>query len=96
MEHRRDQHHDPGQRPALVLPVAGGGRPQLEPERCLALTESATGLADKPDPVSDEVGNEAAKHYDEPALASLLIEIATINAFNRLSLPTHQRSGQAY
>jgi len=62
----------------------------------LALTESATRLADQPDPVSDEVWNEAAKHYDEPALASLLIEIATINAFNRLSVPTHQPSGQAY
>ena len=62
----------------------------------LALTESATRLADRPDPVPDEVWNEAAKHYDEPALAALLVEIATINAFNRISVPTHQRSGRTY
>jgi hypothetical protein len=31
MEHRRDQRHDRSQRPALVLAVAGGGRPQLKP-----------------------------------------------------------------
>ncbi len=42
----------------------------------LALTEAATRLADRPDPVPDEVWNEAATHYDERALACLLIEIA--------------------
>jgi AhpD family alkylhydroperoxidase len=62
----------------------------------LALTESATRLADRPDPVPDEVWTEAARHYDEPALACLLIEIATINAFNRLSVPVRQPSGQTY
>lgn len=61
----------------------------------LALTEAATRLADRPDPVPDEVWNEAARHYDERALACLLIEIATINAFNRLSVPIRQPSGRA-
>jgi AhpD family alkylhydroperoxidase len=60
----------------------------------LALTEAATRMAGRPDPVSDEVWDEAAKHYDERAMASLLLEIATINAFNRLSVPTRQPSGQ--
>ena len=62
----------------------------------LALTEAATRLADRPDPVSDEVWHEAARHYDEKAMASLLIEIATINAFNRLSVPIRQRPSRMH
>ena len=59
----------------------------------LALTEAVTRLADRPDPVPDDIWNEAARHYDERALASLLIQIAGINAFNRLNVPTRQPSG---
>jgi AhpD family alkylhydroperoxidase len=59
----------------------------------LALTEAATRLADRADPVPDDIWNEAAKHYDEKALASLLVQIAAINAFNRLNVPTRQPSG---
>ncbi|MDR0342910.1 MAG: carboxymuconolactone decarboxylase family protein [Nocardiopsaceae bacterium] len=62
----------------------------------LALTEAVTRLADRPDPVPDEVWDEAARHYDERALAALLLEIAAINAFNRLSVPAHQPSGQQW
>jgi RNA polymerase sigma factor (sigma-70 family) len=46
----------------------------------LALTEAATRLADRPDPVPDEVWDEAARHYSEPQLAALVVAIATINA----------------
>src|SRR5260221_213232 len=38
----------------------------------LALTEAVTRLSDRTDPVPDEVWNEAARHYDELALAALL------------------------
>jgi AhpD family alkylhydroperoxidase len=62
----------------------------------LALTEAATRIADRPDPVPDEVWNEAARHYDERALASLIIEICTINAFNRINVTTRQPSGQKW
>src|SRR5206468_12253297 len=41
----------------------------------LALTESVTRLSDRPDPVPDEIWEEAARHYDEPALAALVIAI---------------------
>jgi AhpD family alkylhydroperoxidase len=62
-----------------------------EPERAaLALTESATRLSDRPDPVPDEIWNEAARHYDEKAMASLVIAIAVINAWNRISVTTRQ------
>jgi alkylhydroperoxidase family enzyme len=59
----------------------------------LALAESVTRLADRPDPVPDEVWDEAAKHYDEEELAVLLLWIATSNVFNRLNIPTRQVAG---
>jgi AhpD family alkylhydroperoxidase len=59
----------------------------------LALTEAATRLADRPDPVSDEVWDEAARHYTEPQLAALVVAIATINAFNRVNAATRQITG---
>jgi AhpD family alkylhydroperoxidase len=60
----------------------------------LALTEAATRLADHPDPVSDEVWDEAARHYTEPQLAALVVAIAAINAFNRLNASTRQITGE--
>lgn len=59
----------------------------------LALTEAATRLADRPDPVPDEVWDEAARHYSEPQLAALVVAIAAINAFNRVNATTRQISG---
>jgi AhpD family alkylhydroperoxidase len=60
----------------------------------LALTEAATRLSDRADPVSDDVFDEAAKHYDEQALASLIIQIAMINVWNRLNVTTRQIGGE--
>jgi AhpD family alkylhydroperoxidase len=59
----------------------------------LALTESVTRLADRADAVSDEVWDEAAKHYDERGLAALVLHIATTNLFNRLNASTRQAAG---
>jgi AhpD family alkylhydroperoxidase len=59
----------------------------------LALTEAATRLADRPDPVPDEVWNDAARHYDETQLAALVLMIAAINAWNRINATTRQISG---
>lgn len=59
----------------------------------LALTEAVTRLSDRPDPVPDEIWNEAVKHYDEKALATLVLAIATTNVFNRLNVPTRQEPG---
>jgi AhpD family alkylhydroperoxidase len=59
----------------------------------LALTEAITRLADRPDPVPDEIWDEAARHYDEEGLAALLLSIATTNVFNRLNAPTRQIAG---
>jgi AhpD family alkylhydroperoxidase len=65
-----------------------------EAERAaLALTEAVTRLADKTDPVPDEVWDEATKHFDETALAALIINIATTNVFNRINATTRQQAG---
>lgn len=65
-----------------------------EAERAaLALTEAATRLSDREDAVPDEVWNEAARHYDEKALTVLLVQIALINAFNRLNVPMRRIAG---
>ena len=64
-----------------------------EAERAaLALTEAATRLADRPDPVPDDVWDNAAHHYDETQLAALVLAIAAINAWNRLNVSTRQIS----
>jgi len=65
-----------------------------EAERAaLALTEAATRLSDRPDPVPDGVFEEAARHYDEPTLAALIIEIALINFWNRTTVAVRQVAG---
>ncbi|GLV53879.1 alkyl hydroperoxide reductase AhpD [Dictyobacter sp. S3.2.2.5] len=60
----------------------------------LALAESATRLADRPDPVPDAIWEEAARHYDEKGLAAIVLMIATTNLFNRLNATTRQVAGQ--
>jgi AhpD family alkylhydroperoxidase len=59
----------------------------------LALTEAVTRLTDRPDPVSDTVWDEAARHYDETQLAALVLSIASINGWNRLNVATRQITG---
>ncbi|MEU5436000.1 carboxymuconolactone decarboxylase family protein [Streptomyces sp. NPDC020719] len=67
------------------------------PERAaLALTEAATRLADRPDPVPDAVWDEAARHYDETQLAALTLMIALTNLFNRLNATTRQPAGATW
>jgi AhpD family alkylhydroperoxidase len=59
----------------------------------LALTEAATRLADRPDPVPDDVWEDAARHFDEAQLAALVVAIAGINAWNRINATTRQITG---
>ncbi len=66
-----------------------------ESERAaLALTEAATRLADRSDPVPDEVWEQAARHYNEQELAGLVVSIAAINAWNRINAATRQITGE--
>ena len=56
----------------------------------LELTEAVTRMADREDPVPDEVWNLAAEYYDERQLATLVVSIALTNLFNRLNHSTRQ------
>jgi AhpD family alkylhydroperoxidase len=59
----------------------------------LALAECVTRLADRPDSVPDDVWADATAHYDEAALAALVVDMAAINAWNRLNVATRQVAG---
>jgi AhpD family alkylhydroperoxidase len=59
----------------------------------LALTEAVTRLSDRSDAVPDELWKEATRYYEEPALATLILSIATINLWNRLNVTTRQVAG---
>jgi AhpD family alkylhydroperoxidase len=61
----------------------------------LALSEAMTRLDDRADPVPDHIWAEAAKHYDERALAGLVLWIAITNLFNRVNVATRQIAGVA-
>lgn len=60
----------------------------------LALTEAVTRLSDRSDPVPDEIWDEAARHYDEKALAALVTSIGVINVWNRINVATRQVAGE--
>jgi AhpD family alkylhydroperoxidase len=66
-----------------------------EAERAaLALAEAVTRLSDRSDPIPEEIWNQATLHYDEKALAELILWIATTNLFNRINATTKQVAGE--
>jgi AhpD family alkylhydroperoxidase len=60
----------------------------------LALAEAATRLADRADPVSDEIWEEVTHHFDEKGLAAIILMIAMTNLFNRVNVTIRQGAGQ--
>ncbi len=65
-----------------------------DPERAaLALSEAMTRLSDRSDPVPDDVWEAATAHFDEQALAALVLWIATTNVYNRINVTTRQVPG---
>ena len=56
----------------------------------LALAEAVTRSATGPTRCPTTIWDEAARHYDEPALAALILAIANINVWNRLNVATRQ------
>jgi AhpD family alkylhydroperoxidase len=57
----------------------------------LALAEEMTHLEHG---VSDEVWQEASRHFDERTLAAIVVHIATVNLYNRVNVATRQVAGQ--
>jgi AhpD family alkylhydroperoxidase len=65
-----------------------------EAERAaLELTEQGTRIADAAGGVTDEAWANAAKHFDEDQLASLVCLIALINTYNRINVIIRQPAG---
>lgn len=62
----------------------------------LTLAEAATRLADRGDPVPDEVWDAAAGHYDERQLAAVVLMIATTNFFNRVNATIKEPAGATW
>ena len=91
----RDARRDGETDDRLVLVAAWRETPNFTPaERAaLALCEAVTRIADREDPVPDDVWAEAAVHYDERQLAGLVAQIANINLWNRLNVATRQQAG---
>jgi AhpD family alkylhydroperoxidase len=59
----------------------------------LELTEQLTRVADRGDPVSEDLWAATRQHYDEQGISALLIAITSINVWNRLNAATHQVAG---
>jgi AhpD family alkylhydroperoxidase len=65
-----------------------------EAERAaLELAEQGTRLADSPGGVTDEVWQNAAKHFEEEQLTALVALIGVINLYNRLNVITRNPAG---
>lgn len=65
-----------------------------EAERAaLELAETVTRVADRGDPVPDDVWERVSAHYDEQGLSALLIAITAVNVWNRLNAATRQVAG---
>ena len=60
----------------------------------LALTEELTRIADQAEPVPDAIWDAAAEHFDETQLGALVLDIATVNLWNRLNIATRQVVGE--
>jgi AhpD family alkylhydroperoxidase len=59
----------------------------------LELAEAMTRVADRGDPVSDELWTELTRHYDERGITALMIAITGVNVWNRLNAATRQPAG---
>jgi AhpD family alkylhydroperoxidase len=63
-------------------------------QAALALTEAVTELTSGP--VSDEVFDEAARHFTDPELAQLIGIIVAVNAWNRIGVTTRAWTPGSY
>jgi len=60
----------------------------------LALTEALTRIADKADPVPDELWAEVSAQFDKRQLSALILAISAINVWNRINVAIRQPAGQ--
>jgi alkylhydroperoxidase family enzyme len=61
--------------------------------RAPSMIRNAPRLADRADQVPDAIWDAAAEHFDEAQLGALVLDIATVNLWNRLHIATRQVVG---
>jgi AhpD family alkylhydroperoxidase len=62
----------------------------------LELAEERTRLADRPEPVGEELWERLTEHFDEPQLGSLIMMIGLVNVFNRVNATLREPAGQTW
>jgi len=77
-----------GFRPGALAPARVKHPAMIIPD---ALAEGMARLSDRADPVSDEIWDEAARHYDERGLAALMLMIATPMSATAATSPSGHR-----
>ncbi|HZZ46171.1 MAG TPA: carboxymuconolactone decarboxylase family protein [Pseudonocardia sp.] len=93
--HTKDAAHA-GETPTRLNLVAAWREATVftEAERAaLELAEQGTRIADASGGVTDEVWANAAKHYNEDELTTLVCLIAVINTYNRMNVIVNQPAG---
>jgi len=60
----------------------------------LVLTEALARIADKADPVQDELWHEASAQSDKRQLSGLILAIGAINVWNRIDVAIRQPAGR--
>ncbi|NNC12916.1 carboxymuconolactone decarboxylase family protein [Planctomonas sp. JC2975] len=97
VEHTRELREDDGASDERIAAVASWREAPYFTAReraALAFTEALTRLADRPDPVSDELWNEVKGLFSNKEISALLFSIGTINVWNRINAAIRQPAGK--
>ena len=95
VDHAREMVED-GAAPERVHSVAAWRDAPFFTERervALEFTEAITRLADRHDPISDELWSRMTDLFDARQIAALLFEIGAINVWNRINAAIRQPAG---
>ena len=87
-----------GPAPSTLLPLPASPLVGREEERAaLALTETATRIADRPGKaVPDEIWDQAADHFNEEQLSAIILMISLTNFFNRINTTIEEPPGASW
>jgi AhpD family alkylhydroperoxidase len=97
VEHSRELREDDGVGEERIAAVASWREAPYFTAReraALAFAEAVTRIADRPDPVPDDLWAEVTSVFSNREIAALLFSIGTINVWNRINAAIRQPAGQ--
>jgi AhpD family alkylhydroperoxidase len=96
VEHTRELREDGASDQRIAAVAAWREAPYFTAREraALAFAEAVTRVADRPDPVSDELWAEVKGLFSNKEIAALLFSIGTINVWNRINAAIRQPAGQ--